>query len=38
MTNMIFHKDIYDKLTNKIYVSEIGTDDDKVLQIFTKES
>ena len=34
MTDRIFNKDIYDKLTNKIFVSEIGTDDDKVVQIF----
>lgn len=33
MTDRIFNKDIYDKLTNKIFVSEVGTDDNKAILI-----
>jgi hypothetical protein len=38
MIKAIYNKDVYDKLTNKIFVSEIGTDDNKAILIFNLNS
>jgi DNA-binding beta-propeller fold protein YncE len=34
MIKGIYHKDVYDKMTNKVIVTDIGSDDNKAIQIF----
>jgi len=34
MIKAIYNKDVYDKMTNKVIVTEIGGDDNKAIQIF----
>ena len=34
MIKAIYNKDVYDKMTNKVIVTEIGKDDNKAIQIF----
>jgi len=34
MIKAIYNKDVYDKMTNKVIVTDIGSDDNKAIQIF----